>query len=103
MNEKIKKLTFFTVILVTTLIVEIIYIENNRGLTEEAIRDKRDFIRVAKSPDLAISTEAFYIRHRTLANISDIYREDSSLYEYFPSTFIYSHSHILNRGFDEKE
>lgn len=88
-------LIFITIILLIILIVEIIYIENDRGLTEEAIRDKRDFIRVAKNPDLAISTEAFYIRHRTLANISDIYREDSSLYEYFPSTFIYSHSYIF--------
>ncbi len=103
MNKKREKLIFFTTMLLITLIVETIYIESIRGLTKEAIKNKRDFIRIVKSQDLAISTESFYIRHRTLSNISDIYREDSSLREYFPSTFIYSHSHILNRGFYEKD
>ena len=103
MNRNIKRLIFFTLILIITLVVEIIYIESIRGLTKEAIKNKRDFVRIVKSQDLAISTESFYIRHRTLSNISDIYREDSSLREYFPSTFIYSHSHILNRGCYEKD
>ncbi len=102
MNRNIKRLIFFTSILIITLIVEIIYIKDRRGLTQEAIRDKRDFVKITKSLDLTISTEAFYIRHRSLSNIFDIYREDSSLNEYFPSTFVYSHSHILNRGFYEK-
>ena len=46
-------------------------------------------------PDLAISTEAMFIRHRTLSDTFAILKEDPQLKEYFPTTFIYSHSHIL--------
>ena len=58
-------------------------------------REKKiSFVRLSGLPDLAISTEANYVRHRSLSDIFSIYKDDGSLREYFPSTFIISHSHI---------
>ncbi|WP_294884216.1 MULTISPECIES: hypothetical protein [unclassified Sulfurimonas] len=58
---------------------------------------KNDFTKVVGLPDLAISTEASFIRHRTMSNLFSIYKDDPSLREYFPSTYTYTHSHIINQ------
>jgi hypothetical protein len=56
---------------------------------------KEQFVAIAGLPDLAIVTETSTVRHRSLSDLFSIYRDDASLREYFPSTFVYSHSHIM--------
>ncbi len=97
MNYKTKKLFLFTIFLFISLIFEIIYIKIIKDLTIEEIADKKEFVSISGIPDCAISTEANYIRNRTLTDIFSIYRDDPDLMEYFPSTFVYSYSHILNK------
>jgi len=97
MNKKTEWLLYFSIIVILTLVVEVSYIQVTKGLTYKEIRDKREFVLISGIPDCAISTEANYIRHRSLTNIFSIYRDDPDLTEYFPSTFIYSYSHILNK------
>ena len=63
-------------------------------MTNSDREKKLNFVKLTGLPDLAISTEANYVRHRTLSDIFSIYKDDGSLREYFPSTFIISHSHI---------
>ena len=57
---------------------------------------KEEFVILSGLPDLAISTEATFVRHRSMSDMFSIYKDDGSLREYFPSTYAYSHSHTIN-------
>ena len=76
------------------LIIEVIYLKNTNSMSEEALSKKLDFISISGLPDLAISTEANYVRHRSISDMFSIYKDDGVLREYFPSTYVISHSHI---------
>lgn len=71
-------------------------------MTEDVKQKKISFVSFVGLPDLAISTEATFVRHRTMSDIFSIYKDDGSLREYFPSTYTYDHSHTINGNFDEK-
>jgi hypothetical protein len=66
-------------------------------MSKEVLNQKLNFIQKTGLPDLAISTEASYVRHRSLSDIFSIYKDDGNLREYFPSTFTYNHSTIINK------
>jgi membrane-bound acyltransferase YfiQ involved in biofilm formation len=102
MNRKTERLIYLSIVVITTLVIEIFYIKSIKGLTSKEINHRERVVSILGTPDLAISTEANYIRNRTLSDLFTIYRDDPSLVEYFPSTFIYSHSHILNKDIREK-
>lgn len=74
----------------TLLFVEVIYLYVAKSMSEDELKSKREFVKVAQLPDLALSTEAFFIRHRTLSDFFSIYRDDGTLREYFASTFVFS-------------
>ena len=76
--------------------VELIYLKQTREMSEKQQIKKQNFIKIAGLPDLAIVTETSSVRHRTMSDLFSIYRDDANLREYFPSTFVYSHSHIIN-------
>ena len=76
--------------------LEALYLSSVKSMSEEAVLKKIAFIKLSTLPDLALSTEASYVRHRSLSDVFSIYKDDGSLREYFPSTFAISHSHILN-------
>ena len=59
---------------------------------------KEEFVILSGLPDLAISTEATFVRHRSMSDMFSIYKDDGSLREYFPSTYAYSHSHTINKN-----
>jgi hypothetical protein len=63
---------------------------------EQVLEKKLAFVELCGLPDLAISTEASYVRHRSLSTVFSIYKDDGDLLEYFPSTFAISHSHTLH-------
>ena len=90
MNKKAKYIISSYLSLVSILIVEVIYLSS----TTPNMSINRSFITLTMLPDLAISNSASYIRHRSLSNISDIYRD--GLREKFIATTIYSHSSIIN-------
>jgi len=91
------KKSFFVIYLFLGLSIvlatEVLYL---KVMTKDGVEDKKRFVKITTLPDLAISTEATYIRHRSLADLFSIYKDDGSLREYFPSTFTYSHSGIIN-------
>lgn len=69
----------------------------------DMLNSKEAFVKLTGLPDMAISTEASYVRHRSLSELFSIYKDDGSLREYFPSTYVYSHSHIINKkSFDAR-
>ena len=96
MNKKSKYLFFFLGITTILLTFQTIYLYTNKSLTKENLAKKDILLKVVGLPDLAISTEAMYIRHRTLSDIFSLFKESPELREYFPTTYVYSHSHILN-------
>jgi hypothetical protein len=80
------------------IVAELFYINANKSLHDDILEKKIAFVQLSGLPDLAVSTEASYIRHRSLSTVFSIYKDDGSLREYFPSTYTISHSHILNQN-----
>jgi len=97
MNKKSHQLFYIFLIVILLFGVEIIYISQTKKITPEQKLKKEQFIYLSGLPDLAIVTESFAVRHRTLSTLFSIYRDDPLLREYFPSSFAYSHSHIINQ------
>ena len=62
--------------------------------SKESIRVKNDFIKISTLPDLALSSESSYIRHRSLTDIFSIYPNDGTLREYDITSFTYKNSSL---------
>ena len=94
MLSRSRKIIFILLSFISLLFIEIIYLKNSSSMTNIDREKKISFVSLSGLPDLAISTEANYIRHRSLSSVFSIYKDDMALREYFPSTFVISHSHI---------
>lgn len=92
MNYKTKFLgtIYFTLFLTLSLLV--VYLLRFETRDEEQLIKLEQFVEVASLPDLAITTEAMSIRHRSLADTFSLFKESPELNEYFPTTFIYNYS-----------
>ena len=105
MNKKTIYLSYIFVFLFSAIGVEGVYLSSTKSMTSE-MRDKKNiFVGLVGLPDLAISTEATYIRHRSMSDMFSIYKDDPTLREYFPSTYAISYSHIINphaKSYNEK-
>lgn len=94
-TPKTPKLLLSLLALLIFFTIEILYIFSSKSLDEERLEKRKEFVSIIALPDLAISTEATFIRHRSMSDLFSIYKDDGSLREYFVSTYTYSHSHIL--------
>ncbi len=88
MNKKTNSLFIFTTLLLISLlaivtVLDIFYTTNNK-----TIDIKKSFVNIVGLPDLAISTETNYIRHRSLSNISTIFSDGPEHTEYATASFI---------------
>ncbi|PHQ65419.1 MAG: hypothetical protein COB99_04200 [Sulfurimonas sp.] len=101
-TPKTPRLLFILFSLVAILVVEGIYLSSTKTLSQESQDKRKEFVSIVGLPDLAISTEATFIRHRSMSDMFSIYKDDGSLREYFPSTYTYSHSHIINGHANEQ-
>ncbi len=95
-TPKTPLLFYILFFLIIVLIVESAYINSTKTISMDVERKRKEFVAFSGLPDLAISTEATYVRHRSMSDIFSIYKDDGSLREYFPSTYAYSHSHTIN-------
>jgi hypothetical protein len=89
MNKKSTFLLYTLFFVVVLLSFEVLYLYKTKSLDEDSLRLKREFVSTLLLPDLAISTEASYIRHRSLSDFFSIYKDDATLREYFASTYVY--------------
>lgn len=96
MNKKSKSLFYAFLALIGLFFIEALYL-NSKSIDSDMLNSKKEFVKLVRLPDLAISTEASFIRHRTVSDLFSIYKDDPSLREYFPSAYIYTHSHIINQ------
>lgn len=88
MYKKAKFIIYIFSSITLALVLEYTYLTNLKTLSKEQINLKREFVSLTALPDLAISTEATFIRHRSLSTMFDMYKDDGTLREYFPSSFI---------------
>ena len=96
MNKKTIYLSYIFIVLFAFIGFEGIYLNIDKSMNKD-IKDKKiAFVDLVALPDLAISTEATYVRHRSMNDVFSIYKDDPTLREYFPSTYAISHSHIIN-------
>jgi hypothetical protein len=101
-TPKVFFVLYTIMILMSLLVIESVYISSTKTVSKELYAKRNDFVRIIGLPDLAISTEATFVRHRSISDLFSIYKDDGSLREYFPSTYAYSHSHIINGYVNEK-
>jgi hypothetical protein len=97
MNKKSTYLIYILIGLGTFLLILLIYLQATKTINHKTKEHKQVLVQFIGLPDLAIATETTSVRHRSLADLFSIYRDDPDLREYFPSTFVYSHSHIINK------
>jgi len=89
-----KKKTFYISIFIGfigfILISQVVYLSSKRL----DIKSKTLFVQIESLPDLAISSEAHFVRHRSLSDLFSIFSNSPTLTEFFPSTFVYNYSQI---------
>jgi len=93
-QEKTLYLSYIFVFIFSLIALESLYLASAKSMTKTMIEKKNSFVSLVGLSDLAISTEATYIRSRSVSSIFSIYKDDPTLREYFPSTYAISHSHI---------
>lgn len=97
MNRRSRALFFTFLALAGVFCLEVIYLQSTKSMNSNMLNSKEAFVSFVGLSDLAISTEATYVRHRSMSDLFSIYKDDGSLREYFPTTYIYSHSQIINQ------
>ncbi|MBK8944233.1 MAG: hypothetical protein IPM32_03080 [Ignavibacteriae bacterium] len=97
MNKSTTKFLFIFVLVITISIFEIIYYGYYSEQKSKLFHIKRKSVNLVQLPDLALSTEAIWIRHRSITNIFSIVPDDGNLLEYYPSSFIYN-IHLPNNS-----
>lgn len=96
MNKKSRYLSYLFLATFVILASELVYLYSYKSASPTILDEKKAFVSLSGLPDLALSSDAYYTRHRTLSTLSSIYGDDGALREYTPSSFAISHSHILN-------
>lgn len=71
MNNKSYIFFIIFILLVTILVSEIIYLQTSKI---DNSYNKQIFVNTIGLPDLALTTEASYIRHRSLSSINQIFQ-----------------------------
>ncbi len=104
MNKKSHKLLYLLTFVIAIFVVQLVYLQDTQSISESSKKKKVAFVELVGLPDLAISTESYASRHRTLSTVFEIYGDDGTLREYSYSSFATSHSAIHNkkREIDEK-
>ncbi len=91
MSRNLKIFSFFLLFFAIFFSFEVGYL----ALKDKKIEQKRAFVAKVGLPDIALSTEAKYIRHRSLSDIFSIFSEDPEGVSYFVTTYAYAPSPIL--------
>lgn len=80
----------FVVILMAVALMEWAVLTLKQKKQQQAEPVKQAGVWLTGLPDLALSTEARFIRHRSLSGFHALFSEEGTLPEYFPSAFTYA-------------
>lgn len=100
MIQSSKSFLYVLTVLCILLFIEVGYIYSFRS---EDVKIKQSFVTASTLPDLALSNEAHFIRHRSYSDTFSIFANSPELLEYFPSTFTYSVPNTKNSSRIEHE
>ncbi|ATB69103.1 putative membrane protein [Sulfurospirillum diekertiae] len=90
LNSHLMLTLFFTVCV--TIMAQAFYFSKTHALTCQKITCKEELVALVGLPDLALVSEAHYVRHRSLSDVFSYFNESPELLEYFPSTFVYHYA-----------
>ena len=88
MRSRLFLLAFFCALCVTTM-GQLFYFSYTLAPSKAQIEAKERLSGLVGLPDLALVSEAHYVRHRSLSDTFSYFNESPELLEYFPSTFVY--------------
>ncbi|WP_263833896.1 hypothetical protein [Sulfurospirillum oryzae] len=90
----VARITFFALFLTLciTIMAQIFYYSYACALTPSKITCKEELVALSGLPDLALVSEAHYVRHRSLSDVFSYFGDSPELLEYFPSTFVYHYA-----------
>ncbi|MBI3873934.1 MAG: hypothetical protein HY307_02845 [Arcobacter sp.] len=71
------------------LILEMIYINYSSKVSHQSLENKMSIVKIISLPDLAISSDSLYLRHRSYANIFDRLSSDGELQANSKMSFVY--------------
>jgi len=93
-----KRRFFFAFLLILFVVgsIEFALLLYKKSRQDETTRIKQAAVVLTGLPDLALATEARYIRHRSLASVGAVFSEEGTLGDYFPSGFSYTPPSYLN-------
>lgn len=89
---KSRILLFFGLGIVLLGLLQWSYFKTHSSLNTHTLAQKNAFISLVGLPDLALVTEAHYVRHRSLSDVFSFFADSPELLEYFPSTFVYTYT-----------
>ena len=69
----------------------------------KTIARKKEAVSLIKLPDLAIVTEATWLRHRSITNVFTVFSEDGVLLDYYPASFVYKLELPHKKGSEKTE
>lgn len=93
-----KKATYFLTLISSLLLILIaqIYFLYQKQKRDVFIQEEKNvLVSIHQLPDLAMDSKAMYVRHRSLSDMFSIFMHSPELQEFYPNTYVYSHSHIL--------
>lgn len=79
----------FFIGLLLALLLQIAYFYQTQSMHYSSHTRKQAFVSLAGLPDLALVSEAHFVRHRSLSDTFAAFSDGPELLEYFPSTFVY--------------
>ena len=93
-----KKKSYYLFVLLSCLSILFIsitlYLNTYKSMSMMQYNNKNQYVKLTSLPDLALSTQSSYIRHRSLTDVFSIYQYDGALSEYDITSFTYSLSKI---------
>lgn len=98
-----------TILMLTTLMLvgivflfEILSITNSSRKQTHRNQVKKQAVEITQLPDLALTCEATWLRHRSLSSTFYIFPDDGALLDYFPSSFTFNMTNIVKSSLVEK-
>lgn len=92
MNKKSKILLYLFSSLGFSFISLVLYLTLYESMDENLLLKTNTFVSLTALPDLALTTENYALRHRTMSDISSIYCVDGTLRESSFSSFSIANS-----------
>lgn len=89
MKSKTKLFILIFTSLSFIFLLELIYLKNLTALTQSQIENKKYVTSILSLPNLAISSDEIFLRHKSYANISDILPNDGELQSNSKMSFVY--------------